>query len=333
MQNTFMKTFSILLFILASFSTFAQYKNPVFDHDFPDPNLIQGKDGYYYAYSTQANWKRDSLGGPYIIPIIRSKDLVNWQFIAPALSQKPSWKTAGGIWAPDAVEYKGKYFLYYSFSTWGDPDPGIGVAISDKPAGPFTDKGKLFLSKEIGVANSIDAFFFDDKGKPYLFWGSFHGIYGVPLSEDGLTVKGDTFRIAGNAYEATYIYKRKGYYYFIGSVGSCCEGVKSRYHLKVGRATSIKGPYLDQSGKPLLNNGGTLLLEGNKGETGFAGPGHNGDIITDKAGDTWLLYHGFRKENDKKGRVMLLDKITWENDWPVMKAAVPGLEMQKAPVF
>ncbi|SIN71339.1 family 43 glycosylhydrolase [Chitinophaga niabensis] len=330
-----MKKRSILLFLLACCSLFAtaQFKNPVFDHDFPDPNLIKAKDGYYYAYSTQTNWKRDSLGGPYIIPILRSKDLVNWQFVAPALSEKPSWKTAGGIWAPDAVEYKGKYHLYYSFSTWGDPDPGIGLAVSDKPEGPFTDKGKVFLSKEIGVANSIDAFFIEDKGKPYLFWGSFHGIYGVQLSDDGTAVKGDTFRIAGNAYEATYIYKRNGYYYFIGSVGSCCEGVKSRYHLKVGRATSLKGPYLDQSGKPLLNNGGTLLLEANKGEAGFAGPGHNGDIITDKAGDTWILYHAFRKENDKKGRVMLLDKITWEKDWPVIQSAMPGVDMQKAPVL
>jgi arabinan endo-1,5-alpha-L-arabinosidase len=309
------------------------FRNPVFDHDFPDPNLVAGDSGYFYAYSTQANWKRDNAGGPYIIPILRSKDLVNWELVGQALDKKPSWKKEGGIWAPDAVKYKGKYYLYYAFSTWGDPDPGIGLAVSERPEGPFEDKGKVFLSREIGVANSIDAFFMEEKGKPYLFWGSFHGIYGVTLSDDGSKVQGDTFRIAGNAYEGVYIYKKGKYYYFFGSTGSCCEGAKSTYRVKVGRSTSLKGPYLDRSGKPLLENGGTLLLEANPGAQGFAGPGHNGDIISDKKGDTWMLYHAFRKENDRKGRVMLLDKISWENGWPVISQTVPSLEESPAPVF
>ena len=311
----------------------ATFTNPVFDHDFPDPNLVKGKNGYYYAYSTQANWQRDGAGGPYMIPILRSKDLVKWEPLGQALSQRPAWKKEGGIWAPDAVQYRGKYFLYYSVSTWGDPNPGIGVAVSPKPEGPFEDKGKLFLSKEVGVANSIDAFFYEDKKTPYLFWGSFHGIYGIELSKDGLQLKGDTFRIAGRLYEASYIYKRDGYYYYFGSAGTCCEGAKSTYRVLVGRSKNIKGPYIDKAGKPLLENGGTLVLKGNTGKEGFTGPGHNGDIITDKKGQTWMLYHAFRKENDKKGRVMLLDKIDWVDGWPVIKGGEPGLEAQEAPVF
>ncbi|MDQ3292032.1 MAG: family 43 glycosylhydrolase, partial [Bacteroidota bacterium] len=89
----------------------ATYQNPVFNHDFPDPNLVQGPDGYYYAYSTQADWRRDNFGGPFVIPILRSKDLVNWEVVGPALAKKPDWKEQGGIWAPDAVYYKGKYYL------------------------------------------------------------------------------------------------------------------------------------------------------------------------------------------------------------------------------
>ena len=309
------------------------YQNPVFDHNFPDPNLITAPDGYLYAYATQADWTQDNLGGPYIMPILRTKDLINWQVVGPALAKKPDWKAEGGIWAPDAVAYRGKYYLYYSFSTWGDPNPGIGVAVADRPEGPFTDYGKLFLSKEVGVANSIDAFFYEADGKPYLIWGSFHGIYGIELSADGRQLKGEKFQLAGTAYEGSLIYQRGQYYYYLGSTGTCCEGEKSTYEVKVGRATSFKGPYLDQAGKSLLDNGGTLLLQKNTGTVGFVGPGHNGDLITDKKGQTWLLYHAFKKEKPATGRVMLLDQITWSNDWPVIQNAQPSTGKKPGPVF
>jgi len=309
------------------------YQNPVFSHDFPDPNLVQAKDGYFYAYSTQANWKRDSLAdSTHYIPILRSKDLMNWTFVGNALQHKPEWKSEGGIWAPDVTYHKGKYYLYYSFSTWGDPNPGIGFAVSDKPQGPFTDKGKLFLSKEIGVDNSIDPVLAIDSNKLYLIWGSFHGISGVPLSDDGGSIAGDTFHIAGNAYEGSFIYRRGKYYYYFGSTGTCCEGVKSTYQVKVGRATSFKGPYLDKEGKPLLENGGTLLLQGNAGALGFVGTGHNGDIFTDNAGDTWMLYHAFDKTHGYK-RMMLLDKIEWINDWPYILNNEASFTPHKGPVF
>ena len=309
------------------------YQNPVFSHDFPDPNLVKATDGYYYAYSTQANWKRDSLGDTtHFIPILKSKDLMQWTFAGNALQKKPDWKEAGGIWAPDVTLYKGKYYLYYSFSTWGDPNPGIGFAVSDKPAGPFIDKGKIFFSKDIGVDNSIDPFLVVDNNKLYLVWGSFHGIYGVPLSDDGTKTTGEKFQIAGSAYEGSYIYQRGKFYYFFGSTGTCCEGVKSTYRVLVSRATSLKGPYTDRDGKVLIENGGTLLLQGNGGKEGFVGPGHNGDIITDDSGDTWMLYHAFDKELGYK-RMMFLDKIEWINDWPYLLNEEPSFTPHKGPVF
>lgn len=243
--------------------------------------------------------------------------------------QKTRLEKEGGIWAPDATYYKGNYYLYYSFSTWGDPNPGVGLAVSNKPEGPFKDKGKVFLSKEIGVDNSIDPFLMEDQGKLYLLWGSFHGIYGVEVSEDGTHVKSDKFQLAGNSYEGTYIYKKAGYYYFFGSTGTCCEGVKSTYKVLAGRSKLFKGPYIDAEGRPLLKNGGTLVVEANKGATGFIGPGHNGDIMTDSKGDTWMLYHAFKKDQSTEGRVMLLDKIEWVNGWPVVKGKQPGLGEQK----
>ncbi|MGX5819819.1 family 43 glycosylhydrolase [Chitinophaga lutea] len=331
MKTTLMMAFALLLGVQAALAQ--TYRNPVFDHNFPDPNIVEGKDGFFYAYSTQVNWRKDSMGGPYIIPILRSKDLVNWKHVGAALEKRPSWKKEGGIWAPDVTYYRGRYLMYYSVSTWGDPNPGIGVAVSDKPEGPFEDKGKLFLSKEIGVANSIDPFFMEDKGKPYLVWGSFHGIYGVPLSKDGLSVKGDTFRIAGNLYEGAYILKRDGYYYFFGSAGTCCEGARSTYRVLVGRSRKLKGPYLDRDGRPLLERGGTLVLQRDKGDAPFVGPGHHSDIVTDKNGDTWMLYHAFHAGNDKKGRVMLLDKISWKDGWPAVEGYVPSRTDRPAPAF
>jgi arabinan endo-1,5-alpha-L-arabinosidase len=311
----------------------ATYQNPVFNHDFPDPNLIEAGDGYFYAYSTQVSWKKEGFGSSYIIPILRSTDLMRWDTVGAALEKKPDWKSEGGIWAPDAAYYKGRYFLYYSFSTWGDPDPGIGVATAQKPEGPFADHGKLFLSKEIGVPNSIDAFSFVERRKPYLVWGSFHGIYGVKLSKDGTKIKGEKFPLAGTAYEGSLIYKRDGWYYYFGSVGTCCEGAKSTYQVKVGRSKKFKGPYLDKDGKPLLQNGGTLLLQKNEGAEGFIGPGHNGDLVTDKKGQTWMVYHAFDKQNPAKGRVMLLDKIDWVDGWPVMAGVQPSVNAQAGPVF
>jgi arabinan endo-1,5-alpha-L-arabinosidase len=333
--HNYLTLFLVSFFFVSPFFLSAQsvskFKNPVFNYDFPDPNLVKGKDGFFYAYSTQTNWQRDNFGGSYVIPILKSKDLMNWEVVGDALSKKPDWKDAGGIWAPDATYYKGKYYLYYSYSTWGDPNPGIGLAVSNNPQGPFTDKGKVFFSKEVGVDNSIDPVLTTDKGKLYLIWGSFHGIYGLQVDEEGKAV-GDKFLVAGNAYEAPYIYKRGKYYYFFGSMGSCCEGAKSTYNVKVGRSTSIKGPYLDQQGKALTANGGTLLLKGNSGTEGFVGPGHNGDIVKDKNGDTWMVYHAFDKNAAYK-RVMLLDKIEWKDNWPTIKSSQPGLGEQEGPRF
>ena len=308
------------------------YQNPVFNHDFPDPNLLLAKDSFFYAYSTQASWKNENFGGEYFLPVIRSKNLVNWQVVGDALTKKPDWKSEGGIWAPDASFHNNTYFLYYSYSTWGDPNPGVGVATSEKPEGPFTDHGKVFFSKEIGVSNSIDPFFFEEKGKPYLIWGSFHGIYGVELTEDGLHVKGEKFQIGGDAYEGSFIYKRDKYYYYLGSTGTCCEGEKSTYQVKVSRSAAFKGPYVDKEGKPLLENGGTVLLQKDTGKNGFTGPGHNGDIVTDKAGQTWMIYHAFDKKNPTR-RVMLLDKITWKEGWPVIEKSQPSFDPKEGPVF
>ena len=204
------------------------YSNPVIDSDNPDPTVIKAEDGYFYLYATGGNtW------------IHKSKDLVHWTYVSGAYEEdkKPSWEPDAGIWAPDINYIDGKYVMYYSLSKWGGGETcGIGVSVSDRPEGPFTDQGKLFRSNEINIQNCIDPFYIEDNGKKYLFWGSFHGIYGTELTDDGLSLKkgAPIEQIAGTAYEGTYIHKRDGYYYLFASIGRCCEGLKSTYTTVVG---------------------------------------------------------------------------------------------------
>ncbi|WP_332634711.1 family 43 glycosylhydrolase [Halalkalibacter flavus] len=314
------------------------YQNPVFEPVIADPSIVYAHDGYFYVYGTEDHFG-DERGQP-LIPIIRSKDLVEWEYVGEALEEKPEWKDQGFLWAPDIVHRNDKYYLYYAVSTWGDPDPGIGIAISENPEGPFEDLGNLFTSSEIDVRNSIDPMFYEYDGKNYLFWGSFHGIYGVELSEDGLEVTGEKFRVAGNAFEAPYIIERDGYFYFFASLGSCCEGLNSKYRVAVGRAESIEGPYLDKDGNDLLDSEGTLILKGESeedSESVFVGPGHNA-IITDDEGTDWIVYHAIERDKPylplgATRRPLMIDPIIWEDGWPTIKGSIPSSEPQKAPVF
>ncbi|TXE14876.1 family 43 glycosylhydrolase [Algoriphagus aquimarinus] len=312
------------------------YTNPVFEPLLADPSVVQVGDEFY-AYGTEDNWGDE--GGYHLVPVIKSKDLVNWEMVGNSMAKKPDWKERGGIWAPDVTQVGEQFYMYYSFSTWGDPNPGIGLAIADKPEGPFVDQGKVFDSEEIGVANSIDPFFMENDGKKYLIWGSFHGLYLNELTADGKKPIGGKIQIAGNHLEAAYVYQKDGYYYLFGSAGTCCEGANSTYKVLVGRSKYLAGPYLDQEGTSLLDpDSGTLVVGANKSENGYAGPGHNAEIITDKAGQDWLLYHGMAKKRPKLAngtnrRVLLLDKITWINDWPSIAEREPSFNSQSSPVL
>ena len=170
------------------------YENPVIDTSLPDPTVIRAEDGYFYLYATE-NIRN--------VPIYRSADLVTWRYMGTCFTDRtrPQMVPGGSVWAPDINYINGQYVLYYSKSTWGGEwECGIGVATAPRPIGPFTDQGKLFISSEIGVQNSIDPFYIEDEdGRKFLFWGSFRGIYGIELSDDGLSVKdgAEKVQIAG----------------------------------------------------------------------------------------------------------------------------------------
>ena len=294
------------------------YTNPVVAYSLPDPTILQENDQFYLMATEDI----------HNVPILRSTDLIHWTEIGTAFTEatRPTFEPGGGIWAPDINKIGKKYVMYYSMSKWGGEwTCGIGVASADKPEGPYTDHGMLFRSNGIGVQNCIDPCFIHEKNKNFLFFGSFHGIYFVELSNDGLSVlPGETpLQVAGNAYEGTYIHKRGNYYYMFASIGTCCEGTRSTYTTVVARSENLFGPYVDKQGNRMMDNNHEVLIHKN---TMFVGTGHNSEIVTDKKGNDWIFYHAFEANNAKKGRVLMMDRIIWEDGWPKVEGSVPALQ-------
>jgi beta-xylosidase len=299
------------------------YANPVINQSAPDPTVIRAADGHFYLYATE---------NVPNTPIFRSDNLVDWELIGTAFTPetRPQWNPKGHLWAPDINMIDGKYVLYYAKSEWGGEwTCGVGVATADKPEGPFTDHGAVLISNQIGVQNSIDPFYIEEDGHKYLFWGSFRGIYGIELSADGLSILpgAEKVQIAGNFMEGTYIHKHDGYYYLFGSAGSCCEGERSTYRVTVGRSKNLFGPYVDKNGDSLLDDHYEVILS--RSET-VIGPGHNSEIITDKKGNDWMLYHGFSAAEPKRGRLVYMDRVEWRNGWPYFANGQPS-ETSPAP--
>lgn len=309
-----------------------KYTNPVFDQNTPDPSVVQAPDGAFYAYGTGGTCRK-------------SYDLVNWEDMGIAL-KRPTWNDSVrtdkegkvhpmrfSLWALDVSRVGKKYLVHYASAYWGNETrTGLGVAEGTSPT-EFTDCGKMFCSTEIGVQNSIDPCYVKDKGKKYLIWGSFRRLYMGRLTKDGKRIKNPSHltQVAGTAFEGAMVYKRKGYYYLFASVGTCCEGAKSTYHTVVGRSKKLAGPYVDRQGGRMLDNHYETVIKGNDR---WKGPGHNSEIITDKEGDTWLLYHAYDAQDPEKGRVMLLDKLLWDEEgWPYVEGGTPSTTPQDAPVL
>lgn len=301
-------------------------RQPVIDMSAPDPTVIRAEDGTFYLYATE-----DMRN----VPIFHSANLVDWKLVGTAFTDnsRPKWLPKGGIWAPDIQRVGGKYLLYYAKSVWGGEwDAGIGVAVSNNPAGPFVDRGCMFTSKQIGIQNCIDPFYIEDGGEKYLFFGSFHGIYGVELTADGLHVKqgAKPREVAGTFMEATYIRRRGGYYYLFGSTGTCCEGARSTYRITIGRSKSLFGPYVDKAGQRLLDNHYNILLDK---DDSVLGPGHNAGLITDDAGNDYMFYHGFKASDPDAGRVVWLSRIVWTDGWPSVMMEKDSQKNETVPVI
>jgi hypothetical protein len=257
-----------------------------------DPSTIIKCKGRYYIYGTG--------------PGIRSKssaDGVFWTDGPAVFASAPAWVIGaapgfnGDFWAPDIAYINGRYCLYYSVSSWGSQQSAIGLATNPTldptdPAYQWTDQGIVIQSTNGSPFNTIDPNVTTDaNGNPWLVFGSYwNGIYLVQLDPvTGLrnaTNTTATHLAYNGSIEAACIYRRGGYYYLFVNWGSCCDGVNSTYNVRVGRSTSITGPYLDRNGVDLRSNGGTVFAEAS-GK--FTGPGHIG--VLEENGQRWFSYH------------------------------------------
>ena len=305
----------------------------VVDTPFVHDPVLACEDGIYYLYCTGHGITQMTSTDRQHWTLSREGVLPNGKIPAWTHDSVPGFETH--IWAPDVVKYRGKWYMGYSCSTFGKNTSAIGLlsnkCLSDKDG--WKDEGCIVASRgNRDNWNAIDPnFIIDEKGKPWMTWGSFwDGIQLIPLDKTMHPKKGakpqtiarrhavgdasaepnPTSKFAGtNAIEAPFIMRHGGYYYLFVSWDYCCRGIKSNYRVAVGRSKNVSGPYLDRDGKPMLEGGGTLLLEGDKKE--YEALGHwsayhfpDGDVF---------FCHGYSVA--KNGASILVQKrIEWTED-------------------
>ncbi|OYV05972.1 MAG: arabinan endo-1,5-alpha-L-arabinosidase [Verrucomicrobiales bacterium VVV1] len=220
----------------------------------------------------------------------RSTDLLTWNEGPPVFKSFPAWHAElvpgnrGHLWAPDVISRDGRYWLYYSVSSFGKNVSAIGLVSSptlDPAAKDFgwKDEGVVIRSQRADPFNAIDpAVIITSDGHLWMTFGSFwSGIQLVELDAKTGLLKKDARpkQIAWNEekqqIEAPAIEKNGDYYYLFVNWGLCCRGVNSTYEIRVGRSKTISGPYLDRTDRDMSTGGGSLFF---KSEGKFIGPGH-----------------------------------------------------------
>lgn len=298
------------------------------------------KSKQYYIYSTDAGPRvKEGIGGQ----IRRSFDLINFEYIGTALLEEnipdeiKKHTNYKNIWAPDIVEYNGEYRLYYSASTFGSKYSVIGLAVSDKPEGPFIPKDIIIKTTPDSPVNAIDANISveEETGEHYLIYGSFWGgirllkldkTTGLPAEEGfGLSIaKRGT--ISNTAIEGPYIRynKETGYYYLFVSYDS----LANMYNVRVGRSRRITGPYKDYHGNEMTdtkiaqNHVGLKITTGYsfKEGTGFMALGHNSVLQRE---DEWFLVCHARYENNPRMHTLNVRKMIFTKEgWPIVSPSL-----------
>ncbi|HEY6504443.1 MAG TPA: glycoside hydrolase 43 family protein [Chitinophagaceae bacterium] len=273
------------------------YKNPVINADYSDPDAIRVGDDYYLVSS--------SFNHAPGLPILHSKDLVNWKIIGHALERQPPFdhfskvQHGNGVWAPSIRYHKNEFYIYYP-----DPDFGIYVTKAKSITGPWTDP--VLVEGGKGLIDPCP--FWDDNGKVYFthaYAGSRAGIKSIIVikqmnAEGTKVVDGGVMVYDGHDLDPTIegpkAYKRNGWYYLFAPAG----GVSTGWQL-VLRSKNIYGPY---ERKVVMDQGSTPVN----------GP-HQGAWVDTKTGEHWFLHF---QDKDAYGRVVHLQPMKWINDWPVI---------------
>lgn len=274
------------------------YTNPVIDADYSDPDVCVVGDDYYMTASSF-----NCIPG---LPILHSKDLVNWEIIGYALKKlepaekfdKPSH--GNGVWAPCIRYHNGEFYIY-----WGDPDHGVFMVKTKDPAGEWEEPVCVIPGE--GMIDTTPLW--DEDGRCYLAngWANsrsrFASVLTVrELNAEGTKAIGDpviVFDGNGNAnrtVEGPKFYKRDGWYWIMCPAG----GVPTGFQLAM-RSKSPFGPYESK----------VVLAQG---KTSVNGP-HQGGWVHTSQGEDWFLHF---QDKGCYGRVVHLQPVTWKDNWPVM---------------
>jgi len=259
-----------------------------------------------------------------------SADLVNWQAGPAVFRASPSWTTNavpgnhGYFWAPDVVQVRDRYYLYYSVSTWGSRNSAIGLATAATTSASQTnldweDQGMVVRTTTNDQFNAIDpSALLDSSGRLWLAFGSYwSGIKLVQLDPaTGLrpATNSTIYSLAWNEFiEAACLVQHGDFFFLFVNWGQCCRGTNSTYEIRVGRCPVATGPFLDRTGKDMLQRGGTLFL---KTEGPRIGPGHAAIL---KEGERfWFSYHYYDGDEHGVSKLGILP-LTWTGDgWPAL---------------
>jgi beta-xylosidase len=273
------------------------YKNPILFSDYSDPDAIRVGDDYYMTAS--------SFNCTPGLPILHSKDLVNWSIIAYALQKqipeevfnKP--QHGNGVWAPSLRFHKGEFYIYYP-----DPDFGIYVIKAKNAAGPWSVPVLVNAGK--GLIDPCPLW--DDDGKAYLVHGwaasraEINSLLTIrKLSADGMKVLDNGVHVVDGhekypTLEGPKFYKRNGYYYLSAPAGGVTTGFQVIF-----RSKKIYGPYEDK-----------IVID--QGSTTTNGP-HQGALVETQTGENWFIHF---QDRGAYGRITHLQPVKWVNDWPVI---------------
>jgi beta-xylosidase len=275
------------------------YKNPVLYADYSDPDVVRAGEDFWLTSS--------SFNHVPGLPILHSRDLVNWTIVnhaLPRLVPEDHFRTVRhgeGVWAPAIRYHAGKFWIYYP-----DPDLGIYVITAADPAGQWSKPVLVKAGK--GLIDPCPLW--DDDGNVYLVhaWarsrsGKNNILTLLRLSEDGtralddgrVIVDGGNF--AGmHTLEGPKFYKRNGWYYIFAPTGGVTGGVQS-----VFRARRIEGPYEHK----------VVLAQGSRP---INGP-HQGALVDTASGEWWFLHF---QDKGAYGRIVHLEPVSWRDDWPLI---------------
>lgn len=273
------------------------YRNPILYADYSDPDAIRVGEDYFMVASSFSNSPA--------LPILHSKDLVNWKVVNYCLKHIPEFRYNNplhgcGVWAPSIRYHEGTYYVCFPM-----PDEGIYMTTTKDPFGEWSEPVNIRPG-----AGWIDPCpFWDDDGNAYLVAGVAKSRIGyksvlhiVRMRPDGMGIFGDEVKIFdGNengqiTIEGPKMYKRNGYYYIFAPAG----GVKTGWQT-ILRSKNPFGPY---EYKVVLRQGDSLVN----------GP-HQGAWVDTVTGEDWFLHF---QDVYAAGRITHLQPMHWENDWPII---------------